>query len=94
MTREDDPLKQTPACELDRDNRATREPPAIQKALEILTREKGELRAEIAQLRAAAIEIDRYLLVIESAVRNADPSQHSAVLAALQANRAALERKP
>lgn len=50
--------------------------------------------AEIKQLRAAATEIDRHLLVIESAVRNADPSQHSAVLAALQANRAALERKP
>lgn len=40
----------------------------------------------------AGREIDRLSLVIESAVRNADPVNHEAVLAALKANRAALQR--
>jgi len=41
---------------------------------------------------AAARELDRLMLVIESAVRNADPSHHEAVLAALKANRAAIAK--
>jgi hypothetical protein len=62
---------------------------ALHGRIEVAT----NLHMECERLRAAASGIDRYLLVIESAVRNADPSQHGAVLAALQANRAALEPK-
>ena len=40
----------------------------------------------------AAREIDRLVLVIESAVRNADPGHHAEVLAALRANRAAIAK--
>lgn len=46
-------------------------------------------RAGFKDLLAAAVEIDRLLLVIESAVRFADPKNHPAVLAALKANHAA-----
>lgn len=49
------------------------------------------LQADNERLRAAAAGIDMLLLVIESAVRNSDPSQHRAALNALQANRAALK---
>ena len=41
---------------------------------------------------AASREIDRLSLVIESAVRNAEPSHHAKVLAALKANRAAIAK--
>lgn len=47
----------------------------------------------MTDLYKAAKEIDRLFLVIESAVRFADPWQHSAVLAALKANRAAIKKE-
>jgi hypothetical protein len=50
------------------------------------------LIAAALDLYAAGAAIDRLLLVIESAVRTADPAHHSAVLDALEANRAALAK--
>lgn len=41
--------------------------------------------------RAVALELDRLMLVIESAVRWQDPTHHAAVLSLLKANRAALQ---
>lgn len=41
---------------------------------------------------ANAVEFDRLCLVIESAVRNADPSNIEAVVALIKANRAALSK--
>jgi hypothetical protein len=41
---------------------------------------------------ANAVEFDRLCLVIESAVRNADPSNIKAVVALIKANRAALSK--
>ena len=44
-----------------------------------------------SDLLSAAKEIDRLLLVIESAVRNADPKQWPAVVRALKANHEAIK---
>lgn len=52
----------------------------------------ARLIAAAPDLAEAAIEIDRLFLVIESAVRNADPRHQPVVLAALKANRAALAK--
>jgi hypothetical protein len=41
---------------------------------------------------AVALELDRLMLVIESAVRWQDKSNHAAVLAMLKANRAAIRK--
>lgn len=41
---------------------------------------------------AVALELDRLMLVIESAVRWQDPTNHAAVLAMLKANRAAIAK--
>jgi hypothetical protein len=59
--------------------------------------EAAERRADTATLglsalRAALQSVDRLSLVIESAVRNADPTNHAAVLAAIKATRAALSQ--
>lgn len=52
----------------------------------------GETAKRLGPPRNTALkEIDRLSLVIESAVRNSDPSQHSAVVAALCSTRSALE---
>lgn len=60
--------------------------------------------AEIDRLRAAcklaaapdqhavALELERLMLVIESAVRHSDPRNHAAVLALIIANKAAVKR--
>jgi len=56
------------------------------------TEANARLIAAAPDLDAAAREIDRLLLVIESAVRNADPVHHEAVLAALKANRTAIAK--
>ena len=45
-----------------------------------------ELRDEIARLRGAALELDRLMLVIESAVRHSDLRNHEAVMALILAN--------
>jgi len=50
----------------------------------------ANLFAAAPDMLAAGIEIDRLMLVIESAVRNDDKSHHAKVLAALKANRAAI----
>ena len=42
---------------------------------------------EIELLRANARELDRLMLVIESAVRHSDPINHAAVMALILANR-------
>jgi len=55
-------------------------------------RANARLIAAAPDYDASAREIDRLLLVIESAVRNADPTHHAAVLAALKANRAAIAK--
>jgi hypothetical protein len=52
----------------------------------------ARLIAAAPEMLATAKEIDRFLLVIECAVRSADPSQHRAVLDALMANRAAIRK--
>ena len=46
-----------------------------------------EAVAEIERLRANARELDRLMLVIESAVRHSDPINHAAVMALILANR-------
>lgn len=56
----------------------------------LLTEAAAALR-DVGALVEAAREIDRWLLVIESAVRRGEPRDHPAILAALKANRAALE---
>ena len=50
------------------------------------------LIAAAPTMAEAAVAIDRLMLVIESAVRNADPSHHRAVVDALNANAAALRK--
>ena len=57
-----------------------------------ITRANTRLIAAAWEQHEAAVALDRLSLVIESAVRNADPSQHSVVLAVLQANRAAIAK--
>lgn len=55
MSRELDPLKQTPACELDRDNAAmTRDPEysSEQRVIFDLAAKNEELRAEVERLQA------------------------------------------
>lgn len=48
--------------------------------------------ASIPDMLAAAAELDRLCLVIESAVSITDPAHHAAVVALLKANRAALAK--
>lgn len=50
----------------------------------------ARLRTSHAALREALEEIGRFELVIESAVRNADPGNRAAVMAAIDKCRAAL----
>jgi hypothetical protein len=52
-----------------------------------------ERAKEANALRAACLGMDRLALVIESAVRNADPRLSNDVIAAIKATRAALEQK-
>jgi len=52
----------------------------------------SRLIAAAPDLLAAGFEFERLMLVIDSAVRNADPKYHEQVLAALNANRAALQK--
>ena len=52
----------------------------------------ARLIAAAPELLDAAVELDRLLLVIESAVRFADPTHSKAVLAALKANSAAISK--
>jgi hypothetical protein len=59
--------------------------PQIDDYMIWLRRENARLRA--APSRTGSTEIDSLALVIESAVRNADPSHHEEVMAALNTNR-------
>lgn len=43
-------------------------------------------------MHASGTELDRLALIIESAVRNADPGRHEIVVAALKANNIALSK--
>lgn len=45
---------------------------------------------ENQKLREVATELDRLMLVIESAVRHADPRNHASVMALIAANKEAL----
>jgi hypothetical protein len=54
--------------------------------------EDARLIAAAPDLRAVAIELDLFMLVIESAVRHSDPKNHAAVMALILANRAALAK--
>jgi hypothetical protein len=56
------------------------------------SRANARLIAAAPDHHAAAVEIDRLMLVIESAVRTADPKNRRAVMAALVANRAAIDK--
>lgn len=55
-----------------------------------VTEDDMGLIAAAPEMLAAGVEIDRLILVIESAVRYADQLNHAEVLAALKANRAAI----
>lgn len=52
--------------------------------------EMAALRKNAQALRAVALELERLMLVIESAVRHSDPRNHAAVMALILANKAAL----
>lgn len=52
----------------------------------------ARLIAAAPELLAISQEMDRLMLVIESAARTADPGNHQSVLAALKANRAAIAK--
>lgn len=56
------------------------------------TEANASLIAAAPDQHASGIELDRLFLVIESAVRNADPAHLPAVVAALKANRAAVAK--
>lgn len=55
-------------------------------------RRHAQIAAAAPVMLAAAQEIDRLLLVIESAVRNSDAVEYAAILKALKANRAAIAK--
>lgn len=57
-------------------------------------REPNPLSDRLAQVEEALREIDTWSLVIESAVRNADPLNHAKVLAVLRSARSALKDTP
>jgi len=60
----DDPLKQTPACEFDRDNRlsvASRQVENLLGIIETVQREKDELRDQIVRYGIERNEIERKL---------------------------------
>jgi hypothetical protein len=60
---------------------------------ELLTdTDNARLIGAAPDLHDGAVELDRLMLVIESAVRNADPRNYKAVVAALNANRAAITK--
>ena len=61
-------------------------PASTKGALELLSRQIGK----ISKMQGVLRVVDRYALVIESAVRNADPGNHAGVVAALQQVREAL----
>ena len=56
------------------------------------TTHDANLIAAAPEHHAVALELDRLMLVIESAVRWQDPSHSAAVLAMLKANRAAIAK--
>lgn len=62
-------------------------------AKEVAEREANRHAASaLPELLATAAELDRLMLVIESAVRWQDPAHHSAVLALVKANRTVLAK--
>jgi len=58
----------------------------------IMNEDDAHLMAAAPDTYTSAREIDRLYLVIESAVRNADPRNHALVVAALKANQAAIAK--
>lgn len=52
----------------------------------------ARLIAAAPEHHAVALELERLSLVVESAVRNSDPANRSAILALIMANRAAISR--
>lgn len=107
MTREDDPLKQTPAAELDRDNRAmTREPEDVASVETLLV--ERELRAEIERLqddsrmlalcegdrRGMATEIERLRAALTKIADLNDSEADEPLDDAIAIARAALKPKP
>ena len=60
-------------------------------AKEVAEREANkQLAAALPELFAVVADLDRLMLVIESAVRHSDPRNHAAVMALILANKAAL----
>lgn len=54
--------------------------------------EDARLIASAPDLRAISTELDRLMLVIESAVRHSDPKNHAAIEALILANRSIVEK--
>jgi hypothetical protein len=75
-------------CRLDI-NHATEE---SQQADEAQMEANARLIAAAPDHHAVALELDRLMLVIESAVRWQDPNNHAAVVALVKANRAAITK--
>ena len=75
------------ACE-----RKEHPPLTVHEAQQLLHawREREALRKDAEGLRTVALELERLMLVIESAVRHSDPRNHAAVMALLLANKSAL----
>lgn len=59
---------------------------------EKVVRANAHLIAAAPDLYAVETDLDRLSLVIESAVRNADPKRHDEIVALIRANRAALAK--